>query len=95
VELEARGIETPYLAIYQFCDPMDARTMIMSNPIFSSYMPCRISVVEDKDKKIWLMMLNLDMLINSKLLDSKVLDTAVRVNQTMLEIMVAGSTGDF
>ncbi len=94
-ELEARGVETPHLAIYQFCDPMDARTMVMSNPIFASYMPCRISVVEDQDKKIWLMMLNLDMLINSELLDTKVLDTAVRVNQAMLEIMVAGATGEF
>ncbi|HHL19497.1 MAG TPA: c-type cytochrome [Thiothrix sp.] len=94
-ELEARGVEMPHLAIYQFCDPMDARTMVMSNPIFASYMPCRISVVEDKDKKVWLMMLNLDMLINSELLDTKVLDTAVRVNQAMLEIMVAGATGDF
>jgi len=94
-ELEARGVETPHLAIYQFCDPMDARTMIMSNPIFASYMPCRISVVEDQDKKIWLMMLNLDMLINSELLDTKVIDTAVRVNQAMLEIMVAGATGEF
>jgi uncharacterized protein (DUF302 family) len=94
-ELESRGVETPYLAIFQFCDPMDARTMIINNPVFASYMPCRISMVEDKEHKIWLMMLNLDMLVNSELLDAKVVDTAVRVNQSMLEIMVAGSTGDF
>lgn len=94
-ELEGRGVETPYLSILQFCDPMDAREMIINNPIFASYMPCRISVVEDKDNKIWLMMLNLDMLINSELLDSKVVDTAVRVNSALLEIMVAGATGDF
>lgn len=94
-ELESRGVETPFLSILQFCDPMDAREMIINNPIFASYMPCRISVVEDKDNKIWLMMLNLDMLINSELLDSKVVDTAVRVNSSLLEIMVAGATGDF
>lgn len=94
-ELEARGVETPFLSIMQFCDPMDAREMIINNPIFASYMPCRISVVEDKDNKIWLMMLNLDMLINSELLDAKVVDTAIRVNSALLEIMVAGATGDF
>jgi cytochrome c553/uncharacterized protein (DUF302 family) len=94
-ELEARGEKTPYLAILQFCNPMDARTMIVANPIFSSYMPCRISMVEDQEGKTWLMMLNLDMLINSKLLPQEVVETAVRVNQHMLDIMVAGASGSF
>jgi cytochrome c553/uncharacterized protein (DUF302 family) len=94
-ELEARGVKTPYLTILQFCDPMDARTMIISNPIFASYMPCRIALVEDAEGKPWLMMLNLDMLINSKLLSPDVVETAIRVNQSMLDIMVAGATGEF
>ena len=94
-ELEARGVETPFLAIYQFCNPMDARTMIINNPIFASYMPCRISLVEDAQGKYWLMMLNLDMLINSQLLPQAVVDTAIKVNRQMLDIMVAGATGEF
>ena len=94
-ELEARGVDSPYLSILQFCDPMDAKTMIIANPIFASYMPCRIAVVEDEDKKPTLMMLNLDMLVNSKLLPADVIETAIRVNQDMLDIMVAGATGEF
>ena len=94
-ELENRGVETPYLSIHQFCDPMDARTMVVANPIFSSYMPCRISVVEDQDGKMWMMMLNLDMLINSKLMPSEVIETAIKVNQQMLAVMVAGAEGEF
>ncbi len=94
-ELEARGVESPYLTILQFCNPMDARTMIVNNPIFASYMPCRIALVEDKDGKAWLMMLNLDMLINSELLPPDVVETAIRVNQAMLDVMVAGATGEF
>lgn len=94
-ELEARGVESPFLSIFQFCNPMDARTMVIHNPIFSSYMPCRISLVEDKNGKAWLMMLNLDMLINSDLLPQAVVDTAIKVNQQMLDIMVAGATGEF
>lgn len=94
-ELEARGVETPYLSIFQFCSPLDARTMVMANPVFASYMPCRISVVEDQDGNIQLMMLNLDMLIENRLLPSEVVETAIRVNQNMLDIMVAGSTGEF
>ncbi len=94
-ELESRGIESPYLSIFQFCTPTDARLMVMSNPIFASYMPCRISMVEDKEGKIQLMMLNLDMLIENKLLPSDVVETAIRVNQNMLDIMVAGASGEF
>ncbi len=94
-ELEARGVKSPYLSIYQFCDPMDAKTMVVANPIFSSYMPCRISMVEDQNGVTWLMMLNLDMLINSKLLPNQVVETAIRVNQAMLDVMVAGATGEF
>jgi uncharacterized protein (DUF302 family) len=94
-ELEARGLKTPYLDIFQFCNPEDARVMIMHNPIYAAYMPCRIAVVEDKEGQIWLMMLNLDMLINSKLLPPEVTEIAIRVNQAMLDVMVAGATGEF
>ncbi len=94
-ELEARGIDSPYLSIFQFCTPTDARLMVMANPVFASYMPCRISMVEDKEGKIQLMMLNLDMLIENKLLPSDVVETAIRVNQNMLDIMVAGASGEF
>jgi uncharacterized protein (DUF302 family) len=94
-ELESRGIESPYLSIFQFCTPTDARLMVMANPVFASYMPCRISMVEDKEGKIQLMMLNLDMLIENKLLPPEVVETAIRVNQNMLDIMVAGASGEF
>ncbi|MET0045955.1 MAG: DUF302 domain-containing protein, partial [Candidatus Thiodiazotropha sp. 6PLUC3] len=33
-ELEARGLKTPYLDIFQFCNPEDARQMIMHDPIY-------------------------------------------------------------
>jgi cytochrome c553/uncharacterized protein (DUF302 family) len=94
-ELEARGVKSPYLTILQFCDPDDAKTMIVHNPIFASYMPCRIAVVEDQAGKFWVMMLNLDMLIDSKLIPPEVTEVAIRVNQSMLDVMVAGATGEF
>jgi len=91
--LAKKGVEMPHLSIYQFCNPLDAREMVIADPVFSSYMPCRISMVEDQEGKLWLMMLNLDMLINSKLLPSSVVETAVRVNQQMLDVMTAGASG--
>ncbi len=94
-ELRARGVESPHLSIYQFCNPMDAKVMVVANPIFSSYMPCRVSMVEDSEGKTWLMMLNLDMLIDSELLPGNVVETAMKVNQQMLDIMLAGASGEF
>lgn len=91
--LAKQGVEMPHLSIYQFCNPLDARQMVIADPVFSSYMPCRVSMVEDADGKLWLMMLNLDMLINSKLLPSEVIETAIRVNQQMLDVMTAGASG--
>jgi uncharacterized protein (DUF302 family) len=69
--------------------------MIMHNPIYAIYMPCRIAMVEDKTGKLWLMMLNLDMLINSELLPPELTEIAIWVNQAMLDVMVAGATGEF
>ncbi|EGV51011.1 DUF302 domain-containing protein [Candidatus Endoriftia persephonae] len=94
-ELQARGLKTPYLDIFQFCNPEDARKMIMHDPIYAAYMPCRIAMVEDKQGQLWLMMLNLDMLINSQMLPPELTEIAIRVNQAMLDVMVAGATGEF
>ena len=91
--LAKKDVKMPHLSIFQFCNPMDARLMIIADPVFSSYIPCRISMVEDGDGKLWLMMLNLDMLINSELLPAEVVETAIRVNQQMLDVMTAGAAG--
>jgi hypothetical protein len=37
--------------------------------------------------------LNLDMLIDSELLPAEVVETAIRVNQQMLDVMTAGASG--
>jgi len=94
-ELESRGVETGRLEIFQFCNPMDAHEMVKFNPIFAAYMPCRIALVEDQDGKTWLMMLNLDMLINNSPLTPELRTIAERVNDTLIQIMEAGATGEF
>lgn len=94
-EIRARGEASPHLEILQFCDPDDAVKMVRKDPIYSAYMPCRISLVEDAQGRPWLFMLNLDMLINSSSLPSDLQELAIRVNQAMLTIMTAGATGEF
>ena len=94
-ELQARGIDSGRLEIFQFCNPEDAHKMVMFNPIFAAYMPCRIALVEDLEGKVWVMMLNLDMLINSTPLPKEIHDIAVRVNDTLKQILDAAATGEF
>jgi uncharacterized protein (DUF302 family) len=53
--LSKQGVAMPHLAICQFCNPLDARLMIIADPVFSSYMPCRISMAEDANGKLGLL----------------------------------------
>ncbi len=94
-EVRNRGIDAPRLEIFQFCDPEDAVKMVQFNTIYAAYMPCRIALVEDSDGKIWLEMLNLDMIISAYPLPPELQAIAISVNGTMLDIITAGATGEF
>jgi len=94
-ELQARGIDSGRLEIFQFCNPGDAGEMVKYNPIFAAYMPCRIALVEDQQGKLWVMMLNLDILINNTPLPPKVKAIADKVNNTLTQILEAAATGEF
>ncbi|MDH5517452.1 MAG: DUF302 domain-containing protein [Gammaproteobacteria bacterium] len=94
-ELKARGIDSGRLEIFQFCNPSDAFEMVRFNPIFAAYMPCRIALVEDAEGKNWLMMINLNMLINNSVLPPDLKKIASRINTTLIQIMQAGASGDF
>lgn len=94
-ELNARGIKSGRLEIMQFCNPTDAYKMVKFNPIFAAYMPCRIALVEDEKGKTWLMMINLNMLINNTSLPADLKKIATRINKTLMQIMEAGATGEF
>ncbi len=94
-ELEARGIDSPRLEIFQYCNPEDAIKMVKFNTIFAAYMPCRIALVEDSKGKFWLEMVNLDMIINSVALPPELNKIAIETNGKMLDILTAGATGEF
>lgn len=94
-EMQARGKKAKHLEIIQFYDPDDAVRMVELDPLYAAYMPCRIALVEDSNGRNWLLMLNLDMLINSHTLPPELQEIAIKVNQAMLAVMTAGATGDF
>lgn len=94
-ELQARGIDSERLEIFQFCNPEDAYKMVSFNPIFAAYMPCRIALVEEADGTTSLMMVNLNMLIDNTELPPELEKMATKINNNLLEIMQAGATGAF
>ena len=94
-ELRARGHDAPLLEILQFCNPEDAIKMVKFNTICAAYMPCRIALVQDDKGRVWLEMLNLDMIINAFPLPEELRAIAITTNGQMLTIMTAGATGEF
>lgn len=94
-ELQARGVESGRLEIFQFCNPLDAHKMVQYNPVFAAYMPCRIALVEDKDGTLWLMMVDLDMLINNTPLPDELRRMAEKISSNLLMILDAGASGEF
>jgi hypothetical protein len=90
------GKEENTWKIYMFCDPLIAAKMIKYSGAFSAYLPCRISMVEDDDGKLWLYALNMDMMIHGgKQLPGELFVEANNVKDAILDIMDRGARGEF
>lgn len=96
-EVEAKtGQKQRLLTVYQYCNPMTAMKMVDYSDAFSAYLPCRISMIEDKQGKVWLYALDMDMMIHGgKTLPEGLLKEANKVKDVILKIMEAGATGEF
>lgn len=96
-EVEAKtGKPQRLLTVYQYCNPMTAMKMVDHSDAFSAYLPCRISMIEDKNGKVWLYSLNMDLMIHGgKTLPPDLLKEANAVKDVILKIMEAGATGEF
>jgi len=85
-----------HVAFMQFCDVQVGIEMLEHNNAYSAFMPCVISVVEDKQGKLWLYAMNMDFLIHgAKELPPKLKSKALRVRRAMREIMEGAAVGEF
>jgi uncharacterized protein (DUF302 family) len=85
-----------YLKIYMFCNALTAASMLEYNDAYSAYLPCRISLVEDKQGQLNLYSLNMDAMIHGGLpLPSELKEEAENVKKIILDIMNRGAAGDF
>ncbi len=90
------GEKQRFLKIYMFCNPLTAAQMVDYSDAFSAYLPCRVSLIEDGDGKLWLYTLNMDMMIHGgKTLPDDLKAEANTVKDTILDIMNRGASGEF
>jgi uncharacterized protein (DUF302 family) len=92
-QIEAMGEKSRRIDIYQFCDPLTAKKMVEYDINFSAYLPCRIALVEDTKGQAWLVMMNLDLFLQDPKLNAALKADAIKVRNTLNEIMQAGSQG--
>ena len=85
-----------YAKIFMFCDALTASRMLDYNDAFSAYLPCRVSLIEDKTGKLWIYTLNMDLMIHGgKTLPAALKKEAEQVKVILTDIMNRGAVGDF
>lgn len=91
-----RGTPHREVKIYMFCNAMTAANMLAYSDAYSAYLPCRISVVEDKQGALWIYTLNMDPMIYGGLpLPTALKAEAEGVKAIMQDIMERAANGDF
>ena len=93
-QLKSMGIDSKRVEIFQFCDAAIAHDMIAYDIDFSAYLRCRITLIEDQKGHFWLVTLDLDMVIRTADLSTGLMEKAIKVRDTLREIMEAGASGD-
>jgi len=90
------GKKSRFFKIYMFCNALTAAQMLEYSDAYSAYLPCRVSLVEDKQGKLWLYSLNMDaMIYGGKPLPPALKEEAMGVKKIILEILNRGAEGDF
>ena len=93
-QIQSMGKKARRMEIYQFCDPLMAQNMVAANIHFAAYLPCRIALVEDEKGKGWLLMMNLDIMLQGAKLSKALKQNATKVRDVLMDIMEAGANGD-
>lgn len=85
-----------FVKIYMFCNALTAAKMLDYSDAYAAYLPCRLSLVEDKTGALWIYTLNMDpMIYGGTPLPDDLKQEAMQVKNIMLDVLKRGSTGDF
>nr|VFK53130.1 MAG: protein of unknown function DUF302 [Candidatus Kentron sp. TUN]VFK53970.1 MAG: protein of unknown function DUF302 [Candidatus Kentron sp. TUN]VFK56061.1 MAG: protein of unknown function DUF302 [Candidatus Kentron sp. TUN] len=84
-----------HISFLSFCDAQVGKMMADYRDAYTGFMPCRIAVVEDKQGKLWLHTINLDLMIHGgKKLPDDLKENAIRVRDTIRAMMDGAADGD-
>ena len=91
--------EAPRIEVHSYCDIKVGRDLLKISPEFLVFLPCRIGVMEDANKDIWVMMLdwNLDWVggyEGAMGVTPELAKGAIDIRNKMDEIMRAGANGE-
>jgi len=90
------GEDYRYVNFLSFCDAQVGRKMLEYRDHYSGFMPCRIALVEDKNGRLWLYTMNLDLMIHGgKALPGDLKADAIRVRENIKAIMEGAAKGEF
>jgi uncharacterized protein (DUF302 family) len=93
------GKPTPRVEVFSFCDSVVARNLLDYVPELIAFLPCRIAVLEDAHKQIWLITLDwdiswLDYSQNPNKMDAELYKESRRIRDVMENMINAGANGD-
>jgi len=93
------GKPTPRVEVFSFCDSVVARRLLDYVPELIAFLPCRIAVLEDAKKDIWLITIDwdiswLDYSQNPNKMDPELYKESKRIRDVMEDMMRAGANGD-
>jgi len=87
------------MEVYHYCDIAAGRAVLKAAPEAISYLPCRIAIMEDSNKQIWVLTLDWDLAwldtVESKMgIDAELSKYAKDIRVKMDNIMQAAANGD-
>ncbi|GAB0058628.1 hypothetical protein SIID45300_02981 [Candidatus Magnetaquicoccaceae bacterium FCR-1] len=85
-----------HVEFLSFCDAKVGKMMADYQDAYTAFMPCRIALVRDKQGKLWLYSMNLDMMIHGgKTLPPELRKEALRVRNVIKDLMIQAAKGEF
>ena len=92
-------MDAPRMEVYHYCDIAAGREILKYAPESIVYLPCRIAIMEDADKNIWVLTLDwntswLDSISGKMGAPSELMKYAVDIRDKLDVIMKAAANGD-
>lgn len=92
-------MDAPRMEVYHYCDIAAGREILKYAPESIVYLPCRIAIMEDADKNIWVLTLDwntswLDSISGKMGAPDKLMEYATDIRDKMDVIMRAAAAGD-